>query len=465
MLEINTKYDFRAVADTRIGGRAENQDSFGYDDTPLGLLLVVCDGMGGGPSGKTASMLVAQTVVGEIKSCSADMHPINAVEKAVKSALKVLGEAQASTPSNAGMGTTLAMILISEQSAIVAHVGDSRVYQFRHGRRVFRTIDHSQIYEILKPRTYAQEEEARLAPNSNIITRALGPIGDVKADIVELPYEKGDRFVICTDGIWGMLTGKELVKLTARTKSILGAVQATILTVDERGVAEGNHHDNMTLAILETQRNSKLKQAMSTKVRNIIIALCIICGISIILNFIQYRSHVSNDSTQHVLSDDEIKQKIALLENQNKELGDRLEQQQKANEQREKALSAEMHLIKEQVDKGDISGVGNYVNEASQRQDLIVAIDELIKLLEKQRDVQNKNECETLASKTQQVFGEVVNSSKALGVKNKEFEKCVDEKWINHELVKNPKNRNHKSHLNAIISSLQALKTSVRASQ
>lgn len=459
MLELTTEFDFIAAADSRIGGRSENQDSFGYDDTPLGLVVVVCDGMGGGPSGKTASMLVAKTVVAELKKCSSDTPPINAVEKAIKVAVNTIAEKIVAEPVHAGMGTTLALILINPYSAIVAHIGDSRVYQFRHGRRIFRTTDHSQIYEILKPDTYALEEEARLAPNSNVITRAIGPMPDVKADIAELPYEKGDRFMLCSDGIWGMLPGKELQKIASRTRSVSGAVQSLVLTVDSKGMEEGAHHDNMTVALLETKHNSKLKQKMSTKVRNVLIALSVLCCLSLLANLLQYRS--SGAGASKALPIDSVSEKIDRLARQNEQLAKSLEEEKNQRATREKEHKAEMQKIWDKVESGDISGARTDMQANTQRNELIIAIDDLIDLLKKQRDTQDKKECERIAAQTTKAFASIQIKVKSLNLKDKNFEKCVEKSWITNSIAKDTSNSGHKSHINSIIKSLESLRVNV----
>ena len=103
-------------------------------------------------------------------------------------------EAGNENPSLKGMGSTATVLLLSDKSAFVAHVGDSRVYQIRSGKKIFRTFDHSMVFELVKQKVIT-EEQARLSAQSNIITRALGMQPDLQVDVVERPYEKGDRFV------------------------------------------------------------------------------------------------------------------------------------------------------------------------------------------------------------------------------------------------------------------------------
>ena len=287
MEPIKTHFNIQGYVDSRIGGRAENQDFSGFADTSLGLLVVVCDGMGGGPSGRLASTIaVKKTVeyVMQIKDVEASREKVLA--DAVDYAHAAIIDRQRADPSTKGMGTTLTALLINSESAYVAHVGDSRVYQFRGGRMVFRTKDHSYVGELVQKGDLT-EEQARLSARSNIITRCLGG-GNSKAEVEgPLAYMAGDRFMLCTDGIWGMMPEPQLIKLVAKTKSLSGATDATVIAVDEQGRNEGNHHDNLTIALLDTTEDSILKEPMSKTTRTIIYALGALLALSLMFNVIQ----------------------------------------------------------------------------------------------------------------------------------------------------------------------------------
>lgn len=287
MALINTRTKFKGCIDSRKGGRIDNQDSCGYADTPLGLLVVVCDGMGGGPGGKLASSVAVETIINMVKAHPASDDRKKVITEAVSTANINLLNIVAQKSALSGMGTTVTALLINERSAIVAHVGDSRVYQFRRGQKKFRTYDHSRVFEFLKKgeQGIKTEEDARLSSMSNIITRALGHGAEVKPDVAELPYEKGDRFMLCTDGVWGCMPEKELVKIAGGTKEMSGAIESLFITVNDIGINNGGTHDNFSAAFVETTSNSILKETMSTKTRNILIGLVALCGVSIIMNF------------------------------------------------------------------------------------------------------------------------------------------------------------------------------------
>jgi protein phosphatase len=291
-MELNTLHKndtdiFVGFAESRIGGRAENQDSYGYKETPLGFLLTVCDGMGGGPGGKTASSIAVEEIITGIDEANDDEEISNIIIKAIRRANMAVIEAANENPSLAGMGSTATVLLLSEQSAFIAHVGDSRIYQIRGGRKIFRTYDHSMVFELVKQKVIT-EEQARLSAQSNIITRALGMKPDLEVDIVERPYVKGDRFVLCSDGIHGSMPEKELLKMLGNRKISLGALVDDISTcVDNLGRTNGGHHDNMTLAIVETKNNSKLKEKMSKRAITIILALALLCMAGVIFYIVR----------------------------------------------------------------------------------------------------------------------------------------------------------------------------------
>lgn len=292
---------FTAFAESRTGGRDENQDSYGYAQTAWGFLVTVCDGMGGGPGGKTASTIAVNEIVAGVEGASKDEEVSNILIKAIRRANMAIIEAGNENPSLKGMGSTATVLLLSERAAQIAFVGDSRIYQLRGKRKVFRTFDHSMVFDLVKQNVIT-EEQARLSAQSNIITRALGIKPDVEVDIHELPYEKGDRFVLCSDGIHGTMPEKQLLKMFAQKKP-LGIVTDNVATyVDNLGRLSGQGYDNLTLAMVETKTNSILKPVMSKQTKIILVALAVFCLISIAANVIQV-AHYTALSNQSVSCD------------------------------------------------------------------------------------------------------------------------------------------------------------------
>ena len=285
MNQINV-LSFIGAAESRQGGREENQDAFVYAETPAGLLVIVCDGMGGGPAGRYASSLASHTIVEYISKCQPDEDGSRILAEAIRTAHMTLKQHAAENSALRGMGTTVTALLVNDYSAVVAHVGDSRVYQLRRGRKKFRTFDHSMVFELVRNKSLT-EEQARLSADSNIITQALGIKGDINVETKELAYEKGDRFMLCTDGIWGMLPEKELIRKATQTPSVNGTVGGLAMAIDQIGISQGGHHDNLTVAIIEMTKDSKYKEDMDRKTRFILISLAVLLLICVAGIFVQ----------------------------------------------------------------------------------------------------------------------------------------------------------------------------------
>ena len=139
------------------------------------------------------------------------------------------------------------------------------------------------------------EEQARLSEQSNIITRALGVKPDVEVDLQELTYDAGDRFLLCSDGIHGMLPEEELIKLLKKRDVKLGILVDNIATqVDETGRTNGGYHDNLTLAVVETKTNSKIRNKMTKQTKQLFIGLITLFIMSFGLNIFQCSSVASS---------------------------------------------------------------------------------------------------------------------------------------------------------------------------
>ena len=260
---IRTRLNCTGCIESLIGGRSENQDSAGCADTPLGGLIIVCDGMGGLKGGKHASSLAVKAVIEHVGSAPEDSDPVETMKAAVAKANSAV-YAEGRKEEYKGMGTTLVALLITPVSAIVAQVGDSRVYQLRKGRKIFRTSDHSMVFDMVRANVIT-EEQARLSDCSNIILKAIGVNETVEPDIIELPYCRGDRFVLCTDGFWGAVDEPTLLKMLSRKGDIETGLRAAALELDEIGKENGGGHDNLTAAVIDVYMNSMLKEKRSSR--------------------------------------------------------------------------------------------------------------------------------------------------------------------------------------------------------
>lgn len=259
MTTITTKYPFTGCLDTRQGGRNENQDNAGFVDTPLGLLVVVCDGMGGGPGGRTASLMAVDTILSVLSDVAEHTKREDALRYAIGKANDAIYSKAKETPELRGMGTTVAAVLLNETSAMIAHVGDSRIYLLRKGTIVWRSADHSLVANLVRQGKLT-EEEARNHPRSNVIIRALGIRPAVEAEVNEVSFHTGDRFVICSDGIWGMMPQRDLIASLSRAMGISELTTRMTKEIDDIGNRDGGGHDNMTLAIIDTPFDSVFKK-------------------------------------------------------------------------------------------------------------------------------------------------------------------------------------------------------------
>lgn len=288
LADIKTKSSFiKGFGESRIGGRTENQDNWGFSDTPFGFLLVVCDGMGGGPSGKLASKIAVDSILKGVEEGDKEEAPTNVLIKAIRQAnMDIILQGEEDMRLK-GMGSTCTAVLVNEESAIVAHVGDSRVYQFRGEHKVFRTFDHSMVFDLVKKKVIT-EEVARLSVDSNIITRALGIKPDLEVEVHEVPYEAGDRFMLSTDGIHGAIPEKQLISMATDSKINLNqCVEDMAMTIDNEGIKNGGGHDNLTIAMIELSANSKMKVKMSKRIKYLFLGLLLVCFSSLTLNMCQ----------------------------------------------------------------------------------------------------------------------------------------------------------------------------------
>lgn len=287
MNTITSTRPLKGVMSSFIGGRNENQDTCGFSDTDAGLLALVCDGMGGGPAGKTASKIASSEIIEYVRQHGTpDCDKAELLVNAVNAANKALRDKIAEEPELNGMGTTVVALILDDRCATMVHVGDSRAYQIRDKSCAFCTRDHSRVGEMVRAGALTKEQ-ARLSAFANIITRALGVGDEVECETDIRPYEKGDRFILCTDGIWGAMPEKELVKEFCAQKTVEATLDTINTEVEDFGkVNKGGQHDNYTAIIIETNSNSIMKEPIGKKTKLLLQALAIVCALSLIGNII-----------------------------------------------------------------------------------------------------------------------------------------------------------------------------------
>ncbi|HVN41469.1 MAG TPA: Stp1/IreP family PP2C-type Ser/Thr phosphatase [Steroidobacteraceae bacterium] len=220
------KGKFRCVGMTDTGRvREHNEDTFGTD-ADIGL-VVLADGMGGYKAGEVASGITVRTVMGLVKE-AVDREDLTAHDQerglsrpgillrdAIQRANKLIHHTARSQPNCEGMGTTVVAGLFFNNMLTVAHVGDSRMYRLRAGKLEQVTQDHSLLQELVVRGFYTPEEAAR-ATAKNYVTRALGVEPTVEVEIKELPVEKDDLYLLCSDGLSDMVEDDD-IQLTINT--------------------------------------------------------------------------------------------------------------------------------------------------------------------------------------------------------------------------------------------------------
>jgi len=179
-----------------------------------GYLYIVADGVGGLNKGDVASKTAVETIKKEYylsKSTNAAKALVNAVKKANAKIYSL-------STKEEKMGTTVVCMIIKEDKAYIASVGDSRAYIFREGKLKKLTEDHSFVGERIRMGELT-EEQARVHPRKNIILRCLGDKKSVDIDIFTYGIAKGDKFLLCSDGLWGELPHTELEDIIKKDSS------------------------------------------------------------------------------------------------------------------------------------------------------------------------------------------------------------------------------------------------------
>ena len=177
------------------------------------FLMAVADGMGGHNAGEVASAMAIKSLLNLLQQPGAE-------KRAQTEPVKFLSESVAITNDKiyylarqgekfSGMGTTLTAALCLPECVYVAHMGDSRAYLLAHGRLQRITRDHTLVQELVQSGILT-EQEAAIHPQRNIITRALGTQQSQAPDIFEQPWQRGDRLLICSDGLTNHVADEEL---------------------------------------------------------------------------------------------------------------------------------------------------------------------------------------------------------------------------------------------------------------
>lgn len=276
------KHSYRSTARTRRGAlttfgsrtdigcvRDHNEDSLVV--TPP--LFVVADGMGGHAAGEVASEICATTLA-EKAPTTPDAEALgHAVEAANAAIIQAVEEGK----GRAGMGTTCTAAVLEGERLVIAQVGDSRAYLLHQGKIQQLTRDHSLVAMMVEAGQLTPEE-ARVHPRRSVITRALGTDPATKPDLYEIDVETGDRLLLCSDGLYGMIDDEDIQAIMTRTAD---PQRCAAQLVNEAIAAGGG--DNVTVIIADVagqreKRRKKIARKTKLTVAFVLVLLAAIIG-------------------------------------------------------------------------------------------------------------------------------------------------------------------------------------------
>jgi PPM family protein phosphatase len=236
--------------------REHNEDTIATD--PDVGLLVLADGMGGYNAGEVASGIAVKTITNLVREgllredlASIDRstgltRPSIVLRDAITRANKIIYQTARSQAECEGMGTTVVAALFYDNRVSIAHVGDSRLYRQRGSQIAQVTMDHSLLQELVD-RGFYSPEEAQRAANKNYVTRALGVEPQVEVEVQEHPVDKGDIFILCSDGLSDMVEDED-IRLTIST---FGANLDTVAKQLIQLANENGGRDNVSVVLAQ----------------------------------------------------------------------------------------------------------------------------------------------------------------------------------------------------------------------
>lgn len=235
--------------------RTENQDCFGKfpkDNLnmyqPKGLLFIVADGMGGHSGGKEASQIAVDVVGSEYFSFTSEVIS-SALLYAFKTANFKINQSSQDSLQFRKKGTTCSALVLENDKAHIAHVGDSKVFKISDGNIIQFTNDHTEVGEMVRKKIIS-EEEAKNHPSKSVLIRAMGIEADLEVDLIEnILITSGDCFVLCSDGL-AKVTPEEIKEIVL-SNTEEEACKKLISLANERG-----GHDNVTVQVIKIVGNT-----------------------------------------------------------------------------------------------------------------------------------------------------------------------------------------------------------------
>lgn len=248
--------------------RDHNEDSLVV--TPP--LFAVADGMGGHATGEVASE-IAVRVLSEL----APEHPDGeALGRAIEEANRAVIQAAREGRGRQGMGTTMTAAMLEGERLVIAQVGDSRAYLLHQGKLQQLTRDHSLMADMIEAGQLTPEE-ARTHPQRSVITRALGSDAHLHPDIYEINVETGDRLLICSDGLSGMIFDDQIENTLRRVQD----PQRCASQLVNEAIAAGGH-DNVTVIVADVTGYAEVRRKKLARKTKLSIALVLVLFAAIV---------------------------------------------------------------------------------------------------------------------------------------------------------------------------------------
>ena len=237
---------------TDIGKRVHNEDSYLLtENTEFPMLFAVADGLGGHAACAVASKLLVEQLAMFDRMVEPERE-LELLRHAIESANLGIYRAAEKDRALSGMGTTLVAALILGREYIAANVGDSRMYQYHDKTLDAVTTDHSLVEQLVLAGAITKEE-ARVHPQRNIITRAMGVSPRVDVDLFERVWTPGDILVICSDGLHGSLEEEDMISVLSSGRSLESMCDVLIqLALDNGGT------DNITIILVRFEEGDAL---------------------------------------------------------------------------------------------------------------------------------------------------------------------------------------------------------------
>lgn len=226
--------------------RTQNEDHF-LTNAAEGI-LIVADGLGGRPSGEVASELAARAAHTLLTSRTWREGRGDAMADAVEAANLAVASSAKAHEEHAGMGTTLTVLAVDPETGafVIGHVGDSRAYRMRSGVLEQLTRDHTVAQELLDAGQLANPDISQ-HPFRHLLNRAVGTESEVEAEIIDGSAEPGDLYLLCTDGLVGVVDDETLAA------TLVGATAGTLESLADKLIGLANGHggpDNITVGFL-----------------------------------------------------------------------------------------------------------------------------------------------------------------------------------------------------------------------